>query len=108
MECAKIEVMGDILLKLGGDLDVHEAAAARDEILSGLKEHQGLHLDLKDVSACDLAGIQLLGATFKSAQQQEKEFSIIAVSPAVEQALARAGLRLDDFSPDGEILDDEV
>jgi anti-anti-sigma factor len=79
-------------LCLEGELEIYEAEPLRDVLLEYLNASQDLVLDLEKVTACDMAGAQLLCSTRYSAAQAGKSFRITHVPDVVEQAWSRLGL----------------
>ncbi len=80
------------IVKFDGGLTVYEAAAIRDELLECLDAHDGLTLDLTNVSECDLTGIQLLYSTRLAADAEKKDFAIRGATAGVIEAISQLGL----------------
>ncbi len=55
----------------------------------------GVSLDLKQVSACDITGVQLLCSARKTAELNHKSFSVSEASAAVIEAVSETGLEPD-------------
>ncbi len=97
------ETRGDrALLKITGPLTVYEAAEASEAMLACFEEENGLILDLTDVQDCDTAGVQLLCAARKTAQNAGKPFAVTGASGPVKTAVTGVGLALDDIAGDVE------
>jgi len=80
-------------LALGPDLTIAGAAAAREQLLQALQDHDGdLPLDLGQVSDFDSSGVQLLLATRLSLGRRGHALRLVATSAAVRDALATFGL----------------
>lgn len=77
---------------LDGPLTVYTVADVRSQWIERLTLSGGLLLDLSRVTACDCAGLQLLCAAHKQAQQQGKPFRVHACSPAIQNAADSIGL----------------
>lgn len=80
------------LLRIQGDLTIFEIARLQAAMLETLDEQGGLVLDLKEVEACDAAGVQLLCAAQKTALGEALLFQVSEVSNAVLEALDRSGV----------------
>lgn len=57
----------DIVIHLSGNLSIYEVGAVRDELLTGLVAGKSVSIDLEQVEEWDVAGLQLLVATQKTA-----------------------------------------
>ncbi|EHR69731.1 anti-anti-sigma regulatory factor (antagonist of anti-sigma factor) [Burkholderiales bacterium JOSHI_001] len=79
------------VLALDSDLTIHHAAELKDRLLAALAAGTRC-LDLRDVGECDSAGVQLLLAARRSAQQQGHTLSLAPVSEPVREVLQRYGL----------------
>lgn len=77
-------------------LDLAHASAVKDELLARLAVGSAA-LDLAAVTACDLAGLQLLWAARTSAQGHGQRFTVTNPSPAVLAAAAAFGLDLNEL-----------
>ena len=92
MDMEKEEKDGQVLLKIRGALSIYEAAILREELAACLDQHQGLTIDLKEVSDCDTAGVQLLCSAHKTARNAGKAFALTGAPDAVHETLTRVGL----------------
>jgi anti-anti-sigma factor len=78
-------------LALDGELTIQQAAAVRERLLAALAA--GLRcLDLGQVSECDSAGVQLLLAARKSAEDAGLPLTLAPVSEPVREVLVGYGL----------------
>ena len=84
-------------LKIQGALSIYDAAALREELLDCLKRDRDLELDLKRVTNCDTAGLQLLYAVRKTASAAGQTVRIENPSQPVQDTLLETGLRAKDF-----------
>jgi anti-sigma B factor antagonist len=75
----------------GPEWTIHEAARLREQLLAHLEAGSSC-LDLSGVSACDSAGVQLLLAARRSAQQRGQTLELLQPSDAVLESLRRYGL----------------
>jgi len=67
----------DVLgVKLAGSMTIAQASELRDVLSGALQEARLLRLDLTGITEIDLTGLQLLGATHRSAQAGGKEINI--------------------------------
>jgi anti-anti-sigma factor len=82
-------------LKIAGAIDIYDANLLRERLQQYLEEHSEILLDLSDVESCDLSTIQLLYAAYKSAQKLNRQFSVVAISPAAGETFTRLGLTPD-------------
>lgn len=86
-----------------GELTIAAAAAQREILLQTLTDDgPDLWLDLSHIEACDSAGVQLLLALQRSAQQRGRSLRITEPSEPVRQALTTYGLRTRLLTPPGD------
>lgn len=83
---------GCALLRIEGPMTVNEASALREEMVGNFDACDGLILDMKNVTECDVAGIQLLCSALLTAKSTGKNFNVAGASMTLRDALARAGL----------------
>ena len=82
-------------------MTVYEAEKVRKEWAVYLSDNckpgsaSGVSLDLKNVSACDITGVQLLCSARKTAALNHKIFRVSEASEAVIKAVYDAGLEPD-------------
>lgn len=86
------------VLQIAGTLEIREA----DELLRALRdfvqdEVQPV-IDLSGVEKCDTAALQLLCSARKTALAAGKSLQVIDTPPAVHDAAAALGLRLDEVA----------
>lgn len=87
------EVKGEkTFLKIEGSLSIYEASALQQALIECFETSKTVAIDLQGVTDCDITGIQLLHSARMTAEAREKAIKITAVSPAVTEALAAAGL----------------
>lgn len=80
------------LLVFAGELDLYTVERARDALLEPFALTSALELDLRAVTACDLAGLQLLISAHRSAIAAGKPFSLTQPVPVLAVAAAQLGL----------------
>lgn len=83
------------------DWSLKSIRSVQAHILANDSGARRLSLDCSAVTSCDLTGVQLLAAAFRGFAEAGRSLSVAGLSPAMEQALARAGLAL---SPAGDAL----
>lgn len=82
-------------LCLEGEVTVSNAAAFRERFLEALKQSDQVELDLDEVRAVDLAGLQLICSAHRTAVAQGKTLTLKdGQVPALQQARAMAGFVL--------------
>jgi anti-anti-sigma factor len=79
-------------LSIEGELTVFTVHALKERLLAALSQSSTLQIDLSGVSEVDGAGIQLLLAAKREAQQRDGSVSLIAPPPQVLEALALVDL----------------
>ena len=79
--------MGLHRLGVAQDLTIYTAAEVKKLLLDALAAHDGLELDLSQVGEIDTAGVQLLILGKREALAANKQFKIVAHSPAVHQTI---------------------
>lgn len=73
-------------LRIEGEMTIYQAAEIKQTLLAALVQHDALDIDLSAVTEIDTAGLQLLVAAKKSAQDRQKELHLTAHSEAVVEA----------------------
>ena len=96
MSFTRKEKGGNIRLKIEGSMSIDEAATLRKELCACLENDAGLDLDLGGVTDCDAAGLQLLYAARKTAEEGKKRFHVTGAPQTVLDTLRRAGLNPDE------------
>lgn len=82
-------------VRLTGAATIYEASGLRD-CLRGVVEAGGpVSIDLTEVTHCDLTLLQLLVATRRSAELRHVTLTCPAISDAVQDTLAAAGLAIE-------------
>lgn len=85
-------------LALSGPLDLYHADAIRHQLLQVITPGAHVRADLRDVTQCDLAGLQLLCAARRTAETSQGRFVLEAASAVVLEACAQLGLEAADLS----------
>jgi anti-anti-sigma regulatory factor len=81
-------------LKISGRLTVEEASAVREQLLAALEGSQELQVDLSEVTAVDLAGLQILCSSHQGAELAGKRFQLAdGGNPIFRKAMAEAGFQ---------------
>jgi anti-sigma B factor antagonist len=70
-------------LHIEGELSIYRAAELKQALLAALEQCAELEIDLSAVTEIDTAGVQLLIAAKKTAQQKQKELRLVGHSAAV-------------------------
>ncbi|RJX23147.1 MAG: STAS domain-containing protein [Desulfobulbus sp.] len=79
-------------LLLEGELTVNQAAILRRKLLDALAEGDWLEIDLDQVTAVDLAGLQLLCSAHRTAAAEGKRLTIKnTMVPALQEARTVSG-----------------
>lgn len=73
-------------------LSIFNALKLHKKIVEAYKKYESIEIDLKDISECDTAGIQLLYSLKKSCLDAGKEISLTNPSDAVTDALERMSM----------------
>jgi anti-sigma B factor antagonist len=97
MGFATEESDGRIRFKIQGALSIYKVLDLRDALLSCLEDDSALEVDLEGVTECDAAGLQLLVAAHRTADQQKRNFHINGASSVILQTLSGLGLDLGDM-----------
>lgn len=84
-------------LEIGNSLSIFDAAMLHEKIIEVYKNSDVVEIDLKDITNCDTAGIQLLYSLKKSSLNDGKELNILNPSSAVEDTLNRMSISLNTF-----------
>ena len=82
-------------IRIDTSLSIFNAAAIHEKIMQAYKKHDMIEIDLKDITDCDTAGIQLLYSLKKSCIDTGKIFSLINPSDAVTETLERMSMSFD-------------
>jgi anti-anti-sigma factor len=81
------------IIEVGGEIDVHSAAALRDQLLRVIRRHSPcVALDLDDVTFMDWAAVEVLLATRRRAGLEGGWIHVVRASPCVRRMLILAGL----------------
>lgn len=89
------------VLKLSGDLGLHQAAAVCDEVHAAVSDNAQVAVDDTGIAEIDLSIVQILVAAFLTAEAAGKEFSVrFPAEGGLDRLLRRAGF----LSPDGGAL----
>jgi len=83
---------GVCVASVEGELTIYSVNDFKQGLEKVIKKSTTLKLDLSDVSEIDTSCIQLLMQAKDSCQDNEKEFELSAVSPAVQEVIDIFGL----------------
>ncbi len=75
-----------------GGITIYNAGEFKASVLQGLGGTETLELDLSHVDELDTAGLQVLMLAKREAQRQQKQLSIVAHSPEVQEVFDLLGL----------------
>jgi len=93
MSFVREDTEGTIRLKVEGSLSIYEVVALRKEFLACLESESAFEIDLSNVSNCDTAGLQILIAARKTADQRKRGFCINHAPQIVVKTLQDVGLQ---------------
>lgn len=82
-------------VEIDTSLSIFNAALLHEKIIEAYRTFESLEIDLKDITDCDTAGIQLLYALKKGCLDAGKELSLVNPSTAVTDALDRMSMSWD-------------
>ena len=102
MRIAEQNEDGCVRVVVENSMTVYEAETLRKEWAAYFHSHPktataGVSLDLKNVNACDITGVQLLCSARKTAALNHKIFTVSEASAAVIKAVSDAGLEPDEL-----------
>jgi anti-sigma B factor antagonist len=86
------EVDGELHLTIEDALSIYNAPELKALFIEGVENYKALKLDLKAVSDCDTAGLQLLAALRKTADKAGKSLIFQHVSQSIIHAFQSAGI----------------
>ena len=82
-----------VIVALDGQVDLHNAAALREAIITGLaSDAPGIVVDLSGVDFLDSAGLGILVGAYRRAAALDKTFRVCGVTPRVQRVLDLSGL----------------
>ena len=92
---------GTCTVRLDGEMTIYTAADQKTLLFDELEKCDTLALDLGEVSELDSAGVQVLMALKRSADQAECELQLVNHSPSAKEVLTLFGLDtyFDDQAP---------
>jgi ABC-type transporter Mla MlaB component len=82
----------DVMIAIEGPATIYEVTALREVLLQGLSKGGTLHIDLADSGKWDLAGLQLLISTLRTAQSQGRTAYLHRVTRICAEVAERSGL----------------
>jgi len=83
---------GQLQMTLAGDLDIYVAAEARVALLEALAQEADMTLDLSTVESVDAAGVQVLLAARRSAEEQGLSLRWVNPSRAITDVIQLMGM----------------
>ena len=93
-----------IVISLTGEVDLNYSPQARKQILTQLKQHNNVLVNLSDVQYIDSSGVASLVEGFQLARSKKLKFGLLGVSRAAMQVLQLA--RLDTVFPIYDSIED--
>ena len=84
-------------IEIDASLSIFNAAVIHEKIKDAYNKYDSIEIDLKDITDCDTAGIQLLCSLKKSCIDAGKEFTLTNPSDAVTAALERMSMSWEHF-----------
>ena len=85
-------------IEIETSLSIFNAAMIHEKILEAYNKFDAMEIDLKNITDCDTAGIQLLISLKKSCGETGKEISLVNPSEAVTDALERMSITWEHFN----------
>jgi len=86
-------------IHLAGALDIYGVDEARTALLDLLGNRHAIELDLREIDACDAAGLQLLLSVRLSAANAGRPFVIQHPAAAIQDCALALGLATGDWLP---------
>lgn len=86
-------------LTMEEDMTIYNAMTLKERLVSVIKKHKTVELDLSRVGQIDTAGLQLLIFAKREANRLNKEIRIIAHSKAVQETIDFCNLAADFGDP---------
>ncbi len=84
-------------IEIDTSLSIFNAATIHKKITEAYRKYDSIEIDLKEITDCDTAGIQLLCSLKKSCLDAGKEITLTNPSNAVTDALERMSISWEDF-----------
>ena len=88
------EKNGNAVFHIKGAMTIYEAVSIRDAFIESLEAFDGVILNLEEVTEIDISGIQLIISANKTAQKNNKAFTVSGLSDAVARACPAHALAL--------------
>jgi ABC-type transporter Mla MlaB component len=79
-------------LRITGAVTLYEVKAVREQLLAALGAGGALHIDLSESGPWDVAGLQLLIASMRTASERGQPVSLNAVPTVCTEIARRSGL----------------
>ena len=89
---ARFTVAASGELEIEGALDIRSADAFKEAILAKIREGSGLAIQMRGVTQCDLAALQLLYSARSSTQSAKQPFKILNPPRCLHEACVGAGI----------------
>jgi len=86
------DIQGFAVVRLTGEIDLKNSPDARKVILTNLKKHKHVMVDLSAVEYIDSSGVASLVEGFQYARSNNLEFGLLGVSDAAMNVLRLARL----------------
>lgn len=75
------------ILAIGEAMTIYQAQAQKEQLLDALAAAQHVQLDLSEVPEIDSAGLQLLLLVNREALRQNRQMTIVRLSPCVRHVI---------------------
>jgi anti-sigma B factor antagonist len=89
------ETEGNVKVRIEGSLSIYKAVDLRNAFLACLQKDTVIECDMSGVTDCDAAGLQILFAAHKTANQMKRSLYFNEVPQVVLETLSDLGLRAD-------------
>ena len=87
-----LDRLDDVMIAIEGPATIYEVKALRETLHQGLSKGGRLQIDLAGSGKWDLAGLQLLISTIRTAQRQGQTASLHRVTKICAEVAERSGL----------------
>lgn len=87
----------NLTIEIKGSLSAYQVSDLKEQMLAGLKSHEGLVLNIDGVTECDTLGIQLIYSAGKTARKMNKAFLVTGKSDVCWEAALGIGLEPEDY-----------
>ncbi|MBN2419576.1 MAG: STAS domain-containing protein [Deltaproteobacteria bacterium] len=85
-------------IEIGTSLSIFDATMIHTKIIEAYKTLDRIEIDLKDITDCDTAGVQILYSLKKACIDTGKTFALVNPSDAVTDALERMSMTFENLT----------